>query len=54
VETPTDKRDDVLGEFQPKLNATRRDCRFLFLGNASPAVQLLRGRTGPITAVAPK
>jgi sugar/nucleoside kinase (ribokinase family) len=31
---------NVLGEFQPKLNATHRDCRFLFLGNASPAVQL--------------
>jgi sugar/nucleoside kinase (ribokinase family) len=31
---------NVLGEFQPKLNATHRDCRFLLLGNASPAVQL--------------
>jgi sugar/nucleoside kinase (ribokinase family) len=31
---------NVLGEFQPKLNGTHRDCRFLFLGNASPAVQL--------------
>ena len=31
---------NVLGEFQPKLNATHRDCRFLFLGNASPVVQL--------------
>jgi sugar/nucleoside kinase (ribokinase family) len=31
---------NVLGEFQPQLNATHRDCRFLFLGNASPAVQL--------------
>jgi sugar/nucleoside kinase (ribokinase family) len=31
---------NVLGEFQPKLNGTHRDCRFLFLGNASPVVQL--------------
>ena len=31
---------NVLGEFQPKLNDTHRDCRFLFLGNASPVVQL--------------
>jgi sugar/nucleoside kinase (ribokinase family) len=31
---------NVLGEFQPQLNGTHRDCRFLFLGNASPAVQL--------------
>ena len=31
---------NVFGEFQPKLNGTHRDCRFLFLGNASPAVQL--------------
>jgi sugar/nucleoside kinase (ribokinase family) len=31
---------NVLGEFQPKLNTTHRDCRFLFLGNASPVVQL--------------
>ena len=31
---------NVLGDFQPKLNDTHRDCRFLFLGNASPVVQL--------------
>jgi sugar/nucleoside kinase (ribokinase family) len=31
---------NVLGEFQPQLNGSHRDCRFLFLGNASPAVQL--------------
>jgi sugar/nucleoside kinase (ribokinase family) len=31
---------NVLGDFQPQLNDTHRDCRFLFLGNASPVVQL--------------
>ena len=31
---------NVLDEFQPKLGASHQDCRFLFLGNASPAVQL--------------
>jgi sugar/nucleoside kinase (ribokinase family) len=31
---------NVLDEFQPKLGPTHQDCRFLFLGNASPAVQL--------------
>jgi sugar/nucleoside kinase (ribokinase family) len=31
---------NVLGEFRPQLNDTHRDCRFLFLGNASPQVQL--------------
>ncbi len=31
---------NVLDTFQPKLGDTHRDCRFLFLGNASPAVQL--------------
>lgn len=31
---------NVLGDFQPKLSGTHRDCRFLFLGNASPVVQL--------------
>jgi sugar/nucleoside kinase (ribokinase family) len=31
---------NVLGEFQPQLNGSHRNCRFLFLGNASPAVQL--------------
>ncbi len=31
---------NVLGDFQPQLNGTHRDCRFLFLGNASPVVQL--------------
>lgn len=31
---------NVLDEFQPKLGPTYQDCRFLFLGNASPAVQL--------------
>ncbi len=31
---------NVLDEFQPKLDASHQDCRFLFLGNASPAVQL--------------
>ena len=31
---------NVLDTFQPKLDASHRDCRFLFLGNASPAVQL--------------
>ena len=31
---------NVLGEFQPQLNRTHQDCRFLFLGNASPTVQL--------------
>jgi len=31
---------NVLDTFQPKLGASHRDCRFLFLGNASPAVQL--------------
>jgi sugar/nucleoside kinase (ribokinase family) len=31
---------NVLDTFQPKLSDHHRDCRFLFLGNASPAVQL--------------
>jgi len=31
---------NVLEQFRPQLNATHRDCRFLFLGNASPVVQL--------------
>ena len=31
---------NVLDEFQPKLGPTHQDCRFLFLGNASPPVQL--------------
>ena len=31
---------NVLDEFQPKLGASHQDCRFLFLGNASPVVQL--------------
>ena len=31
---------NVLDEFQPKLGPTHQDCRFLFLGNASPVVQL--------------
>ena len=31
---------NVLDTFQPKLGDSHRDCRFLFLGNASPAVQL--------------
>ena len=31
---------NVLDEFQPKLGASHQDCRFLFLGNASPPVQL--------------
>ena len=31
---------NVLDTFQPKLGERHRDCRFLFLGNASPAVQL--------------
>ena len=31
---------NVLGEFQPRLSESHRDCRFLFLGNASPVVQL--------------
>ena len=31
---------NVLDEFQPKLGASHQDCRFLFLGNASPTVQL--------------
>ena len=31
---------NVLDEFQPKLGPTHQDCRFLFLGNASPAVHL--------------
>ncbi len=31
---------NVLDTFQPKLGNNHRDCRFLFLGNASPAVQL--------------
>ncbi|NBS31320.1 MAG: sugar kinase [Planctomycetia bacterium] len=31
---------NVLDTFQPKLGASHRDCRFLFLGNASPTVQL--------------
>ena len=31
---------NVLDEFQPKLGASHQKCRFLFLGNASPAVQL--------------
>lgn len=31
---------NVLDTFQPKLGDHHRDCRFLFLGNASPAVQL--------------
>jgi sugar/nucleoside kinase (ribokinase family) len=31
---------NVLDTFQPQLGASHRDCRFLFLGNASPAVQL--------------
>jgi len=31
---------NVLDEFQPKLGESHQDCRFLFLGNASPAVQL--------------
>ena len=31
---------NVLDEFQPKLDTKHRDCRFLFLGNASPTVQL--------------
>ena len=31
---------NVLDEFQPKLGASHQNCRFLFLGNASPAVQL--------------
>ena len=31
---------NVLDEFQPKLGVSHQDCRFLFLGNASPAVQL--------------
>jgi len=31
---------NVLETFRPKLNGSHRDCRFLFLGNASPAVQM--------------
>ena len=31
---------NVLDEFQPELGASHQDCRFLFLGNASPTVQL--------------
>jgi sugar/nucleoside kinase (ribokinase family) len=31
---------NVLDQFQPKLGTAHRDCRFLFLGNASPTVQL--------------
>ena len=31
---------NVLDEFQPRLGASHQDCRFLFLGNASPVVQL--------------
>ena len=31
---------NVLDEFQPKLGTSHQDCRFLFLGNASPTVQL--------------
>lgn len=31
---------NVLEKFQPQLNETHRNCRFLFLGNASPKVQL--------------
>ncbi len=31
---------NVLDEFQPKLGASHQDCRYLFLGNASPVVQL--------------
>jgi sugar/nucleoside kinase (ribokinase family) len=31
---------NVLEEFRPRLNETHQQCRFLFLGNASPVVQL--------------
>jgi sugar/nucleoside kinase (ribokinase family) len=31
---------NVLESFRPKLNGDHRDCRFLFLGNASPTIQL--------------
>jgi cytidine kinase len=31
---------NVLEHFSPVLNGNHRDCRFLFLGNASPTVQL--------------
>ncbi len=31
---------NVLETFRPKLNGNHRDCRFLFLGNASPTVQM--------------
>ncbi|MCX7401836.1 MAG: PfkB family carbohydrate kinase [Planctomycetia bacterium] len=31
---------NVLENFQPHLNNTHRECKYLFLGNASPSVQL--------------
>ena len=31
---------NVLETFRPKLNGNHRDCKFLFLGNASPTVQM--------------
>jgi sugar/nucleoside kinase (ribokinase family) len=31
---------NVLEQFRPRLDERHRDCRFLFLGNASPTVQL--------------
>jgi sugar/nucleoside kinase (ribokinase family) len=31
---------NVFGDFQPKLNGSHRDSRFVFLGNASPVTQL--------------
>ena len=45
---------NVLEQFRPKLDARHRDCRFLFLGNASPVVQLdvLSQATGAVLTVA--
>jgi len=43
---------NVLDEFQPKLGASHQDCRFLFLGNASPAVQLnVLEQAGAVTRI---
>jgi len=45
---------NVLEEFRPRLNETHQQCRFLFLGNASPVVQLevLNQATGAELTVA--
>ena len=45
---------NVLEQFQPVLHDTHRDCKFLFLGNASPIVQLnvLEQAKGAVLTVA--